>query len=133
MKTIVNLAVCAAVVLVGITVSGCSTTAGGIRLQSHFAYPNSNVTPLGQVQVVKSKGNFLVPWTAKKDDVTGLLKEALAQKPGADLLVDCTLDTKLTMMPIIPYYTTTVTLKGTAAKMEVGEQDLQVNLDQMKY
>jgi len=107
---------------------GCSTTVGTFQPTTHFAYPNSNVQPLGHISASISEGSFIFPPSLDKEKILKLMNDALAQKPGADMITNYRLDTTYTMYP---YYTVqTVKIEGTAAKMEVGEQDL---LEKSKY
>ena len=111
--------------------AGCSVTAGRFGDETHFSFPNSNVQPLGHVTSTMSRWSFFVS-PLGKDDALVLLKDALTQKPGADLVLNYTLDTKITLFPIF-IYKADITLDGTAAKMEVGEQKLKPVLDKVRY
>lgn len=102
--------------------SGCTTTGGFFKEQSHFDYPNSNVKPLGAVKSTFSKGRFLIPYTPKKQDVIKLIDDALAHKPGSDILINYYINTSYTEYPF--FIVTKMTLHGTAATMVVGEQNL---------
>ncbi|HKI73581.1 MAG TPA: hypothetical protein VJ998_03000 [Pseudomonadales bacterium] len=101
---------------------GCTTTVGGYAPQSNFTYPNSNVVPLGQVEAHKSFTGFFVPHFITAKDVEGVMQQALSQKPDAALLVNYKTDTSLTTLG--PFYRTTLSVRGTAVSMEVGQQDL---------
>jgi len=105
-----------------IVVTGCSTTQGSFNEKSHFSYPNSNVKALGAFKVTKSRTSFLIPPSFTREEELELMNEALNQKSGADLLVNYTVNTKFTRIPIIPFYTVEVTMEGTAASMKVGTQ-----------
>jgi len=102
--------------------AGCSMTVGTFQPNTHFAYPNSNVQPLGHVSATLKEGSFFVPPELNKEKVEKLLSDALAQKPGADMVVNYRLDTKYTMFPF--YTVQTLTLDGTAVSMKVGEQNI---------
>ncbi len=121
--------------IAGLFTAGCVTKAGDRLTSTNFAYPNSNVTPLGKVEAsTPSKFSVFVPRTMSRQNVIDLRDAALSQAPGADLLINVRTDTSVTMFPYpIPMYWTKSTIKGTAAKMEVGEQELQENLGKMKY
>lgn len=102
---------------------GCSSTIGTFTPSTNFTYPNSNVRPLGHVKVSAKKEDFFFAPALTKDNVTDLMNDALAQQPGADMLVNYRLDTTYTMFPF--YYIQTITLEGTAVDMiTLGEQDL---------
>jgi len=116
-------------------IAGCSTKMGGYAEKTHFAYPNSNVKPLGAVDSTLSKTTFIIPPTISADDVRTLIGDALKKKPGADLIINYSTDTKLTIIPIpiFSIYTMEMTLSGTAVSMEVGRKELQDNLKKFDY
>ncbi len=116
------------VLIISFMQAGCSTTRGTFEPTTHFAYPNSNVQPMGHISATVSEGSFLIPPTLDKEKVLKLMNDALAQQPGADAVVNYRLDTTYTGYLI--YYVQTVKLEGTAVKMQVGEQDL---LEKSKY
>lgn len=110
-------------------VAGCSTKTGNFITQSRFSYPNSNVTPLGHVEASITKTTFVINPSFDEQDARDLYEKALAQKPGADLLIDYKADTETTIIcPIVipPFciITMTTTVSGTAAKMEIGRKAL---------
>lgn len=126
MKNIVQLMIALFFVVM---LSACSTKMGATGEKSHFAFPNSNVVPLGKVAVEKSRWGFIIPPTIDADDIKEAINEALAQKPGADILINYKTDVKYTT--VFPQlYHLTYTLEGTAADMQVGEQEL---LENVKY
>ncbi len=104
--------------------SGCTQHFfSGIQPQSHFDYPNSNVTPLGRVTGKSTRSAiFSLP-----DQDSGLEKEAvqsaLAQKPGSDILINYKKYVDYTSILFI--HTITLRVEGTAAKMEIGTKALQ--------
>lgn len=108
--------------------AGCSTTHGSFEPSTHFAYPNSNVQPMGHISATVSEGAFIFPPSLDKEKVLKLMNDALAQKPGADGIVNYRFDTTYTMYPF--YYVQTVKLEGNAVKMQVGEKEL---LEKSKY
>jgi len=101
---------------------GCSTTSGSFVTSTHFTYPSSVVTPLGHVHYIAKQGQFLSPPPLTKDTVLNLLDDALAQKPGADMIVNYSIDTTYTMFPF--YTVQTLSLEGTAVKMDVPKKEL---------
>jgi hypothetical protein len=107
---------------------GCSTTHGTFEPTTHFGFPNSNIQPLGHISTSISEGQFLIPPSLDKEKVLKLMNDALAQKPGADMIINYRLDTTYTMYPL--YTVQTIKLEGTAANMQVGEKDL---LEKSKY
>ena len=118
-----------------VSMSGCSMKFGNIAEKSHFAIPNSNVRPLGQVSVEKTKSSFIIPPSIDASDVRALLNAALQQKAGADMIINYSVDTKVTVIPIpiFSYYIVTMSLSGTAASMEVGEKGLQETIKNVGY
>lgn len=114
-----------------VLITGCAVTAGRFNTETHFSFPNSNVVPLGQVKSTMSRWSFLLP-NVTGDDALGLMKEALAQQSGTDLVINYVLDTKTTIFPLFIYKTDMV-LEGTAAKMEIGEQELRSVIKQVEY
>lgn len=95
---------------------------------SHFIHPNSNVKILGPVTVEQTGGMslFVPPPIRTSTDDDKLYQAALKQQPGADVIVDYVVSTRVTMIPI-PYltlFTTTHKLEGFAAKKVVGNQEL---------
>lgn len=116
------------IALLSVFQMGCSSTNGTFQPSTHFAYPNSNVQPLGHISASVSEGAFLIPPSLDKEKVLKLMSDALSEKPGADMIINYRLDTTYT---VYPFYTVqTVKLDGTAAKMELGEKEL---LDKSKY
>jgi hypothetical protein len=115
--------------LLGATVTllatGCQTGVYTSRSpQSHFDFPNSNVTPLGPVKVeVSGPSNFLKPPDVVTSDSDQLVyTAALAQQPGANLLIDYTKIYK--SYSFFPFTWSKLQLEGTACKMELGKQDI---------
>ena len=105
--------------------SSCTITSGSIVPTSHYVYPNSNVTPLGQTSASFSKFSILFPPKFTGEDSEALFNQALSRYPGADVVLDYKTDTKITMFPIfITLWKMDITVTGTAAKMEVGKQDI---------
>ena len=108
--------------------AGCSMTHGSFEPSTHFAFPNSNVQPMGHINASVSEGAFIFPPSLDKEKVLKLMNDALAQQPGADTIINYRFDTTYTMYPF--YTVQLVKLEGTAAKMQVGEKDL---LEKSKY
>lgn len=104
---------------------------GGFNSETHFSFPNSNVTPLGQVKSSLSKWSIgLLP--VDSGDALNLVNEAIAQKSGANLMLNYIIDTRITIfLPFV--YKADMLVEGTAAKMEIGEQELQSILNQVQY
>jgi len=94
--------------------------------QSHFAYPNSNVTPLGPAKAKVSGGSGLqMPMPTSRSDVA-VYNKAISQVNGANLVVDYIKTFKVYVFPLLPFfYWSAAEIEGTAAKMEVGKQQLR--------
>ncbi len=123
MKRILSLSVLLALPLL---VSGCTMIHMSYpEAQSHFDYPNSNVTPIGHAVGSATSGG-MVPAIQDADLEEKAIAKAIASK-GGDLLVDyhITTDVKLIPLMFINFYTTTVTVEGTVAKMVIGKQTLR--------
>ncbi|MEY3758704.1 MAG: hypothetical protein RIR39_195 [Pseudomonadota bacterium] len=110
--------------LAALLLSGCTQTfVTQLAPQSHFAYPNSNLYPLGHVSGRASKTSFGMP-----DMSSALQYEAIAnaleQKPGADLLLNSIHLMDVTQLLILPIVTVTYRVEGSAAKMTTGHQTL---------
>jgi len=107
---------------------GCAV-GGSARLKpnSHFAYPNSNVKPLGPVIGSASTASIMVPTMISGAMMESAYKDALS-KSGGDMIIDAveTSTTRMIMTPIgISFYFTSFDVEGTAAKMELGKQILK--------
>lgn len=112
-----------AVVVLAIITSSCSMKLGSIVPNSHYVYPNSNITPLGNTSSEIKKFSVIVPPSFKAQDVDQLYNSALSQHSGADVIIDYSVDTKITSVFIFHFLKTSIA--GTAAKMEVGKQELE--------
>lgn len=113
------------IVLLAFTFFGCTMKMGEFMPNSHFAFPNSNVKPLGHVSAEISKTTILVPSMVDKEMIDELMDKALKQK-GGDLLINYKASTSVTYIPIgIPIFITKVRLDGTACEMTIGRQYLK--------
>lgn len=115
LKILVN----AAVLLL---LSGCTFIAGEFEPNTQFAYPNSNVTPVGPVAAEVTRTKLLSNYVDQQmlDEV---LTKAMREK-GADGLINYKLSVETTSYPIPFIYTTTLRVSGTAVKMTIGKQEL---------
>lgn len=117
--------------IIGLTVlalfsAGCTQTyVTKLAPQSHFDYPNSNVYPLGHVQGQVSKTTFFVLPDASSALEYEAISKALEQSPGAEMLINSIHFKDYTSIPILPIYTVTYRVEGTAAKMKTGTQVLK--------
>ncbi|MFZ9980860.1 MAG: hypothetical protein ACO3FI_02405 [Cyclobacteriaceae bacterium] len=110
--------------LIAFIASSCSFSVGSIVPSSHYVYPNSNVTPMGQTTATFSRMSILFPPKFTSQDSESLFSQALSRYPGSDVVIDYKTDTKLTQFPVVPLWKLEITVTGTAAKMEVGKQDI---------
>lgn len=102
--------------------SSCSITQGSVVPTSHYVYPNSNVTPLGRTYSEVKKFGFLFPPRFRARDLDRLYGDAMSRHQGSDILIDSKVDSRNTFVFIFHFMK--VTIEGTAAKMEVGKQDI---------
>lgn len=102
---------------------GCSMKMGATIPTSNYVYPNSNVVPLGQTFASFKKTSFFIPPGMQGGRIVkDLAADATAKYPDANLLIDYTVDTKFTS--IMLFHTVKIEIRGTAAKMEIGKQDI---------
>ena len=107
-----------------LSAGGCTIASGVWPVpQSHFAYPNSNVLPLGPGKGEASTMGFGMPDIMDVDLMEAAVQSAIREK-GGDLLVDYYLfyDIK-TYFPMV--HSITWRAEGTVAKMEIGKQKLR--------
>jgi len=110
---------CIALVLIG-----CSFTVGDFVPNNKFAFPNSNVEPIGFVSAEVTKIGFFNAVSVDKAFLDEVMSKALKEK-GGDLLINYKMETIVTSFPIVPIYQTTLKVGGTACKMTVGRQALK--------
>lgn len=106
-------------------VSGCTMKMGLRNTNTKFVYPNSNVSPLGNVKAA-SPSRFSVFSAAMFDakEINETVEKALAQK-GGDILVNSKIVYKVTLIPLfLPMMISSYEIEGMAAKMVVGKQEL---------
>jgi hypothetical protein len=105
--------------------SSCSLEVGQMVANSHYVYPNSNVTALGKAYSEKSKMMILIPPNMSKKDYEQILNSAISKYPDGDILIDYGFDTKYTNYII--FWSMKTSVSGTVASMEVGMQDVGQN------
>ncbi|MFM8330331.1 MAG: hypothetical protein ACKN9T_01445 [Candidatus Methylumidiphilus sp.] len=101
--------------------------------QSHFTDPQGTITRMGDVKVhgEASKASFLFFGSLDLDSQVRVdaIKNALNQKPGANLLINVAHVLKVTTYPtpllFIPVYKMTYEVYGQAAKYEIGRPDAE--------
>ena len=96
-----------------------------IGSNSHFAYPNSNVKALGPVVVKSTRFDMFGPSMMNSDADVKLFDKAISQVEGANILSDYVRVTTLKATPVIPVHWVEESIEGTAARMEVGQQDIK--------
>lgn len=114
-----------ACLLLALSTNGCTMASGAWPVaQSHFAYPNSNVVPLGQGKGEASRVHWFTIMAIDPDVQEEAVQNAIKQK-GGDMLLDYY--AYYTVKQYIPMILTTSewTVEGTVAKMEIGKQKLR--------
>jgi hypothetical protein len=112
----------------GVAVSSAGCTIGSATWpvsHSHFAYPNSNIIPLGHVKGEASQFYLLHDMVVDPTLHEQAVQAAIKQK-GGDLLLDYHVryDVKQ-YLPMFLLTESTWVVEGTAAKMEIGKQTLR--------
>ena len=123
---IASVGVVCLVLLLAAPLWGCTFGAATGRVNNtHFVYPNSNVTPVGMGEAAKSNlcGILIVSWNGFDSDTTNALIDKVAKGAGGDLLINASVTTAMTSYILFNLCKTTVS--GTVAKMEVGRQELR--------
>ncbi len=116
--------------MLSLLVVACSLPAGSSRINSsHFVYPNSNVTPIGQpgnAEGSKSKlcGFLFFMWNGFAPEVTEKAYIRVLEKSGGDILINANESRSTFLIPSL-FATCTTSVKGTAAKMQMGAQELR--------
>lgn len=94
--------------------------------QSHFVYPNSNVEELGPVLVKKYKWDIGFFFSAQSSEIDeDLFNAALAQCSDANLIVNYAKVVSGYFIWPLPVVLYKIALEGTAARAEVGKQQLK--------
>jgi hypothetical protein len=115
------------VLTIGIAGCGMQTEMGTLTTHSNFVYPNSNVRVLGPAYAEVTKTSRQGMPILEYADLKKAYNQALASQPGANLLINYSQDTRITInsIPFFSKSTVTYELRGDAAKMVVGEQTLR--------
>lgn len=115
--------------IAALSLAGC-TVGQTVRFTpaTHFVHPNSNVKVLGPVTAeIKGGVSLMVPPPLRTSaDDEKLYNAALSQQPGADVIVDSVVTSKVKMIPLymINIYFVTHKIEGYGAKKVVGTQEL---------
>jgi len=105
--------------------TACTTKMYDLHPKSHYSYPNSNIKPLGEATGEASQVTFFVPPLLSGEVARLAVESALRTKPGSDILLNYTSETKVTALAILPIYILSYKVRGTAASMSVGMQELR--------
>lgn len=110
--------------VVGLMASGCATTYYvGSDPETYFTYPNSNVIPLEETQGEASNGSMVMTAEGQKRAI----ENALSKVPGADTLINAQWFVK--QSTVLFFTSSTSIVRGTAAEVEVGEQELSMGVE----
>lgn len=104
--------------------SACTQKVYSLHPQSHFDYPNSNIRPLASTSGTVSEISFLTPNLSGELERSAIA-DALNKQAGADILINYIGEQKTTQLLILPIYSITYTVRGTASATEVGKQYLK--------
>jgi len=110
--------------MAAVLLCGCFVNSSARSLSSKFAFPNSDLAPLGPVSAETSRWTFLAAPSMDKPEFDELSQDALKQK-GGDTLVDYVIETSsfYPMIPLVWY--TTFDISGTAVRVtQLGRQEL---------
>ena len=115
-----------AIVVLLAALAGCSIKVSQLQPNTHFAYPNGNITPLGRVSAETSRTRIFIAKAVDQEMMDEVIGKALKEK-GGDLMINAKVSTTVTMVPLvfINIFTTTLRVDGTAAKQVVGQQQLR--------
>jgi hypothetical protein len=105
--------------------TGCSFGAASISPSSHFAFPNSNVIPIGSASGKKTRlcGILFIQWGSPDGDDQEAATQRALKESGGDILINVRTDSQIFFIPYL--FSLCITkVQGTAAKMEVGRQQL---------
>jgi hypothetical protein len=91
--------------------------------QTHFSFPNANVSPLTKVRGLSaSKVKLFMPPMVNSKMINQAYADALRQSQGADGLINVDIYQKTTSIYILHF--TRYIVEGTAVKQEIGRQKL---------
>lgn len=124
MKNVIRFGVAVLLISATLLLNGCTKTYfTGFNPQSHFDFPNSNVTPLGKVAGEASRTAIFGVPDNDSDLKEEAILEALKQKADANILINYMTFEKRTDILFIS--TLTLRVEGTACKMLIGTQKLK--------
>ncbi|MEM7550072.1 MAG: hypothetical protein AAF363_10365 [Bacteroidota bacterium] len=103
--------------------SNCSQTFYlGKSPQAHFTYPNANVEPVGQVTGIYKKTKLFGPPPVTPTVQRTAWNDALSKSNGGNVLIN--VDTYYKLSIFLIFQTLTYRVEGTAAKQDVGLQNI---------
>lgn len=115
----------------GVKKQTTTSSTGSMRLpQSHYTFPNSNVTPVGTASAKASRRGNLYQFPNVQAANQEALDKAIESK-GGDLMLNATIDGTLTTSTYMTGgdfnvdYLYEVVVQGTVATMEIGKQNLR--------
>ena len=110
--------------IAAVALCGCLQTSSSRVLSTRFAFPNSDLTPIGPVKNETTQFSVLFFPTMDKAAFDELTQGALKQD-GGDTLVDYVLTTTV-IYPILPIYYTKYDVEGTSVRVvEIGRQQFR--------
>lgn len=104
--------------------TACTNKSYTLNPQSHYDFPNSNIKPIANTSGTVSEISFLSPNLSGELERIAIA-DALQKQADADILINFIGEKKITQFLILPIYSVTYTVRGTAAKMEIGKQYLK--------
>ncbi len=112
--------------MLAIVTAGCTIKMSQLAPNTHFAYPNSNITPLGPVSAETSRTTVIMAKAVDQQMLDEVFGKALKEK-GGDFLINAKITTTVTMIPIpiLNIFITTLKVDGTAVKQTIGQQQLR--------
>lgn len=115
--------------MAAVMLSSCTQTLYMGRVpQTHFTYPNSNVSPLNQVSgESNAKIKLFTPPGLTSSIINEAYYNALSKAPGSDGIINANAYQVITLIPlyVIQLYIMKYRIEGTAAKQEIGKQVLK--------
>jgi hypothetical protein len=108
--------------MVAVGIGGCFVTSSTRALSSNFAFPNSDLVPIGPVSAETTHWSFIMAPSLDKPEFDELVQDALREKSGGTL-VDYVIEVD-TFYPLLPLvYYSTFTINGTAVRVtQIGRQ-----------
>jgi len=101
----------------------CSHKVYTLNPQSHYDYPNSNIRPLAHTSGTVSEITSSPFLSGELERLA--IHDALSKQAGAEILINYIGEIKTMQFIILPIYSVTYTVYGTASVMEVGKQYLK--------